>query len=148
LLDESLRIERDEIGLVAVNALVVGLVERAGFFWVQREIAEALIGAHFSWAQDQVIWLHGADRVAILGEGELDGGQGIPGFEPANLGLADSVKRARVRVRPWAARSAERGVMRLKEVLGASTEIEDHRFLRLSAARRRLGKRRVVQRWT
>jgi hypothetical protein len=31
-LDESLRIERDEIGLVAVNALVVGGVERAGFF--------------------------------------------------------------------------------------------------------------------
>jgi hypothetical protein len=33
-LDESLRIERDEIGLVAVDALVVGGVERAGFFWL------------------------------------------------------------------------------------------------------------------
>jgi hypothetical protein len=28
----------------------------------------------------------------------------------------------------------------LEEVLGSGTEIEDHRFLRLSAARRRLGK--------
>jgi hypothetical protein len=33
--------KRDEIGLVAVNALVVGGVERAGFFGFQREIAEA-----------------------------------------------------------------------------------------------------------
>jgi hypothetical protein len=31
-LDEGLRIERDKIGLVVVNALVVGGVERAGFF--------------------------------------------------------------------------------------------------------------------
>jgi hypothetical protein len=58
--------------LVAVNALVVGLVQSAGFFWIQREIAEALTGAHFPWAQDQVIWLHGADRAAVLGQGELD----------------------------------------------------------------------------
>jgi hypothetical protein len=36
--DEGLRIERDEIGLVAVDALVVGGVEGAGFFWIQREI--------------------------------------------------------------------------------------------------------------
>src|SRR5271166_3744961 len=35
LLDESLRIERDEIGLVAVDALVVSGVERAGFFWFE-----------------------------------------------------------------------------------------------------------------
>ncbi|HSZ78605.1 MAG TPA: hypothetical protein VK775_14470, partial [Chthoniobacterales bacterium] len=91
-LDEGLRIERDEIGLVAVNALVVSGVERAGFFWFERQIAEALAGAHFPWAQDQVVWLHGADRVAILGEGELDGGQGVTGFEPADFGLADSVK--------------------------------------------------------
>jgi hypothetical protein len=61
-LDEGLRIKRDEIGLVAVNALVVGGVEGAGFFWIQREIAEALAGAHLSWAQDQVIGIHGADR--------------------------------------------------------------------------------------
>jgi hypothetical protein len=32
-LDEGFRIERDEIGLVAVDAL------GAGFFWIQREIA-------------------------------------------------------------------------------------------------------------
>jgi hypothetical protein len=62
-LDEGLRIERDEIGLVAVDALVVSGVERAGFFWFEREIAEALAGAHFSRAQDQVIGFYGADRV-------------------------------------------------------------------------------------
>ena len=40
LLDESLRIERDEVGLVAVNALVVGgVVARAGFFWIDGQIA-------------------------------------------------------------------------------------------------------------
>jgi hypothetical protein len=58
----------------------------------RREIAEALTGAHFSWAQDQVIGVHGADRVAVLGEGELDGGKGVPGFEGADFGKADSVK--------------------------------------------------------
>jgi hypothetical protein len=36
-LDEGLRIERDEIGLVAVDALVVSGVERAGFFRFERE---------------------------------------------------------------------------------------------------------------
>ena len=61
-LDEGLQIERDEVGLVAVDALVVSGVERAGFFWIQREVAEALTGTHFPWAQDQVIWLDGADR--------------------------------------------------------------------------------------
>jgi hypothetical protein len=35
-----------------VDALVVSGVERAGFFWIEREIAEALTGTHFSWAQD------------------------------------------------------------------------------------------------
>ena len=73
-MDEGFWIERDEIGLVLVDALVVGGVERAGFFWFERQIAEALTGTHFPWAQDQVIRLHGADRAAVLGEGELDGG--------------------------------------------------------------------------
>jgi hypothetical protein len=140
-LDEGLRIERDEIGLVAVDALVVSGVERAGFFGIEREIAEALAGAHFPWAQDQVIWLHGADRVAVLGEGELDGGKGIPGFEPANLGLADSVKFLEGEG-AGAAVGGEVGRERgdaFEEVLGADLEIEGHRFLWLSAARARLG---------
>ena len=85
-LDEGFWIERDEIGLVVVDALVVSGVERAGFFWIEREIAEALAGAHFSWAQDQVIGFDGADRVAVLGEGELDGGKGVTGFEGADFG--------------------------------------------------------------
>jgi hypothetical protein len=80
-LDEGLRIEGDEVGLVTVDALVVGGVERAGFFWIECQIAEALTGTHFPWAQDQVIGVHGADRVAVLGEGELDGGKGVTGFE-------------------------------------------------------------------
>jgi hypothetical protein len=91
-LDEGLRIERDEVGLVAVNALVVSGVERAGFFWIEGQIAEALARTHFPWVQDQVIGLHGADRVAALGDGELDGSQGVTGFEPADFGLADSVE--------------------------------------------------------
>ena len=37
---------------------------------------EALAGAHLPWAQDEVIGLNGADRVAILGEVELDGCRG------------------------------------------------------------------------
>ena len=41
---------------------------------------------------DGTIGVHGADRVAVLGEGELDGGQGVTGFEGADFGLADSVK--------------------------------------------------------
>jgi hypothetical protein len=51
----------------------VGGVERAGFFWLEGQVAEALAGAHFSKAQDQVIGLHGTDRVAVFGEGKLDG---------------------------------------------------------------------------
>jgi hypothetical protein len=46
-LDEGLRIEWNEVGLVPVDALVLCLVKRAGFFWFEREIAEALTGAHF-----------------------------------------------------------------------------------------------------
>ena len=136
-LDEGFWIQRDEIGLVAVDALVVSGVERAGFFWLEREIAEALTGAHFSWAQDQVIGLHGADRVAVLGECELDGGQGVTGFEPSYFGLAESVKF----LEGQGASAAVCGEIgressdALEEVLGSDTEIEDHRFLRLSAAR-------------
>jgi hypothetical protein len=80
-----------------------------------------------------VIWLHCADRVAVLGEGELDGGQGVSGFEPANLGLADSVKflegeGASAAVCGEIGR--ERGdAFKEKEVLCSGTEIEDHRFL-------------------
>jgi hypothetical protein len=46
-----------------------------------------------------VLWLHGADRVAILGECELDADQRVPGFEPADFDLADSVKFLEARVR-------------------------------------------------
>ena len=92
-LDEGFGIERDEIGLVTVDALVVSGVERAGFFWIERKIAEALTGTHFPWAQDQVIGFHGADRVAVLGEGELDGGQGVPGFEPASRRQRKGIRR-------------------------------------------------------
>jgi hypothetical protein len=38
-----------------VDALVVSGVERAGFLWIEGQIAEALTGTHFPWAQDQVI---------------------------------------------------------------------------------------------
>ena len=42
-----------------------------GFLLVQREIAEALIGTHFSW---------------YLERAKLDGGSGVPGFEGADFG--------------------------------------------------------------
>jgi hypothetical protein len=49
--------------------------------------------AHFSWAQDQVIGLHGADRVAVLGEGELDGGQeGVTSFEGASAAVGGEIE--------------------------------------------------------
>jgi hypothetical protein len=50
---------------------VVSGVEGAGFFWIEREIAEALAGAHFSWTQDQVMGVHGADRVGYLERANL-----------------------------------------------------------------------------
>jgi hypothetical protein len=85
----------------------------------------------------------GADRVAVLGEGEFDGGKGVPGFEGADFGLADSVKFLEGQG-AGASVCGEIGRERgnaLEEVLGSGTEVEDHRFLRLSAARRRwLGK--------
>ena len=110
-----------------MNALVVGLVERAGFFWIQREIAEAMAGTHFPWAQDQVIRLHGADRAAVLGEGELDGGQGIHGFEPANLGLADSVKFLEGEGAAVGGEVGRESGDAFEEVLGADLEIEGYR---------------------
>ena len=118
----------NEIGLVTVDALVVSGVERAGFFWIEREIAEALTGAHFSWAQDQVIGFHGADGVAVLGEGELDGCQGVPGFEPSYFGLAESVKFLEGQGAS-AAVGGEIGTESgdaLEEVLGASTRNGEH----------------------
>jgi len=48
-LDEGLRIQRYQVGLVAVDLLVVGGVKRAGFFRLERKITEALAGAHLSW---------------------------------------------------------------------------------------------------
>jgi hypothetical protein len=87
-LDEGLRIERDEIGLVSVDALVVGGVERAGFFGFECEIAEALAGAHFSWAQDQVI-------------GVLRRGSRSRYLERASLTVARVYRALRVRTSAW-----------------------------------------------
>jgi hypothetical protein len=83
-----------------------------------------------------------AARIAlpVLGEGELDGGHGVTGFEGADFGLADSVKFLEGKGASAAAGGEigrERGDA-LKEVLGSVTEIEDHRFLRSGASR--LGK--------
>ena len=88
-LDEGLRLKGDQVGLVPVDALVIGGVDGPGFLGIEREIAEALAGAHLSRAQDQMVGIDCADGVAVLGEVELDGGQRVTGFEPADLGLAD-----------------------------------------------------------
>jgi hypothetical protein len=69
-------------------------------------------------------------------------GGGVPGFEPADFGLADSVKF----LEGQGASAAVGGQIgresgdALEEVFGSGIEIEDHRFLRLSAARRGFGK--------
>jgi hypothetical protein len=54
--------------------VVVGSERR--FFGFEGQTAEALTGTHLPQEQDQVIGYHGAHRVAVLIEGELDGGQG------------------------------------------------------------------------
>ena len=43
LLDEGLRVQRDQVGLVLVDALVIANVQCAGLFWLERKIAEAPI---------------------------------------------------------------------------------------------------------
>jgi hypothetical protein len=73
-----------------------------------------------------VIGLDGADRVAVLGECELDGGKGVTGFEGADFGQADSVKFLEGEGAS-AAVGGEIGRERgdaLEEVLCSGTEIE------------------------
>jgi hypothetical protein len=53
----------------------------------RREIAEALAGAHFSRAQDQMVGVDLADGVAVPGEV-----RGVAGFKPADLGLTDAAQ--------------------------------------------------------
>ena len=43
-------------------------------------------------AQDEVVRVDLADRVAVLGEIEFDGSRGEPLFESADLGLADTAE--------------------------------------------------------
>jgi hypothetical protein len=68
-LDEGLRIERDEVGLVAVNALVVSGVERAGFFWIQRKTDVV---------QDRYFWYSGRNTPKHRCTGETSGGVESP----------------------------------------------------------------------
>jgi len=89
---EGLRVQRDQVGLVLVDALVVGRVERPGFLRRQSEVGKALARAHLSGAQDEVVRVDLADSVAVLGEIEFDGGRGEPLFESADLGLADTAE--------------------------------------------------------
>ena len=48
--DEDLRVERDQVGLVPVDALVVSGIDSPGFLGGKSEIGKALAGAHFSGA--------------------------------------------------------------------------------------------------
>ena len=74
-MDEGLRIQRDEVGLVLVDALVVSRIDRAGFFWIESGVGETLAGAYLSGAQDQVVRVDLADRVPMFGEVKFDGGR-------------------------------------------------------------------------
>jgi hypothetical protein len=91
-MDEGLRIQGDQVGLVIVDALVVRGIDCSSFFWRKSEVGKTLAGAHLSGAQDEVVWVDLADSVAVLGEIEFDGSRREPGFESAELGLADSAE--------------------------------------------------------
>jgi hypothetical protein len=91
-LDEGLPIQRDQVGLVLVDALVVSGIERSGFFWRKSEVGKTLAGAHLSGAQDEVVWVDLADSVPIFGEVKFNGSRGVLGFESADLGLADAAE--------------------------------------------------------
>src|ERR1700746_2575243 len=82
---EGLRVQWDQVGLVLVDALVVGRVERPGFLWRQSEGGKALAGAHLSGSQDQMVRVELADGVAILGEVKFNGSRGESLFESADL---------------------------------------------------------------
>jgi hypothetical protein len=41
-LDEGLRVQRDQVGLVLVDTLMIASVKCAGFFWLERKIAISL----------------------------------------------------------------------------------------------------------
>ena len=71
---------------------MIGGIDSPSFLGIEREIAEALAGAHLSGAQDEVVWVDLAASVAVLGEIEFDGGRGEPLFESADLGLADTAE--------------------------------------------------------
>jgi|SRR6516164_6571703 len=51
-LDEGLRVKGDQVRLVPVDALVIGGIDSSSFLGIEREIAEALAGAHLSGAQN------------------------------------------------------------------------------------------------
>jgi hypothetical protein len=78
-------------------------------------------------------WQLSTARIAlpVLGEGELDGGQGVTGFEGADFGFADSVKL----LEGQSASAAVGGEIgresgdALEEVLCSGSEIEGHRLL-------------------
>ena len=91
-LDEGLPIQRDQVGLVLVDALVVSGIERSSFFWIQSEVGKTLARAHLSGAQDEVVWVDLADSVAVLGEIEFDGSRRELRFKSAELGLADTAE--------------------------------------------------------
>jgi hypothetical protein len=60
-------LQGDQVGLVPVDALVVSGIDPPSFFWFERQIAEALAGAHLSWAQDEVIASQRASAARKIG---------------------------------------------------------------------------------
>jgi hypothetical protein len=46
-LDEGLRIQGNQVGLVLVDALVVSGIDSAGFLWIESEVGKTLAGASF-----------------------------------------------------------------------------------------------------
>jgi hypothetical protein len=125
-LDEGLRIQRDQVGLVLVDALLVRGIDSAGFLWRKSEVGKTLAGAHPSGTQDQVVRVDLADRVPIFGEVKFDGSRGVLGFESADLGLADA---AEFLERQSASAAVGREIGRewsdaIQEGLGAGVEIK------------------------
>jgi hypothetical protein len=80
--------------------------------------------------KDQVIGVHGADRALGTWErAEFDGGQGVPGFEGADFGLADSVKFLEGEGAECGHGRRDRqreGVMRLRKSWARAPKSRDH----------------------
>jgi len=94
-------IEGDQIGLFLVDPGPVGAFELVCFLRCESQIAEALVRTVSASRQRRVIGIDGAQGVAVAGEVELDGSQGVLGAQDANLALAEALEPFQSAVALW-----------------------------------------------